>query len=255
MRSTVYQRFPSTHWSLVRRAGTAAEPEARRQALAVLLTRYLPALRSYLRLVRQIPSADADDLLQAFITDQFLQRDLLARADRSRGRFRTLLLTCLNNFVATRARTAAARTADLLAEPPLADGRVPEPPLAVECAWARALVHEVLEAMREECARTGRPDIWAVFEGRVLAEIFADGTCVSYKELAARLHLGSPGQAANLLVTAKRMYARLLRAAVSEYELEPEDVDAEIADLRRILQSRGDAVEEPSRDGVARREG
>ncbi len=233
MSSLHYQPFPHTHWSLVRRAG-APDAAARHDALATLLARYQPALRSYLRVVRKIPPDEADELLQSFIADQLLEHDLLRRADQARGRFRTLLLTSLNNFVVSRGRHARRRAAEPLA-PEAHAAADPAPDLAVQAAWARALVHEVLHALERQCALARRPDIWLVFQGRILAEVFGTGRVVPYEELAAQLQLSSPAQAANLLVTAKRMYARLLRLAVGEYECRPEDVDAEIADLRQTL--------------------
>ena len=117
----------------------------------------------------------------------------------------------------------------------MADMQTPPPHATVDAAWARALVRDVLLAMRTECEQTGRRDVWIVFEGRVLAEVYGKGEVVSYEDLARQVNLGSPTQAANLLVTAKRMYARLLRAAVAEYELDFEQVDAEITDLRGML--------------------
>lgn len=237
MSSMDYQPFPQTHWSLVRRAGQPALA-SRREALAVLLGRYQPALRSYLRFVRKLPADQADDLLQAFIADQLLEQNLIARADESRGKFRTLLLTSLNNFAISRSRQAKLRSAESLPETP-APSAEPGPERVVQAAWARALVHEVIAAMREECRQAKRSDIWLVFEGRILAEIFGTGPVLAYEDLAAQLRLQSPAQAANLLVTAKRMYVRLLRVAVAEYEAVPEDVDAEIAELRGILAAGG----------------
>jgi DNA-directed RNA polymerase specialized sigma24 family protein len=240
-----YHPFPQTHWSLVRRAGgagaggggggDAADEEARREALATLLARYAPALRSYLRTVRRLPEDAADDLLQAFIADRLLASELLRSADAGRGQFRTLLLTSLNRFATSRFRSERLRSADPLAEGSDPPDAGPSPAAAVEAAWARTLIHGVTEAMREQCAATGRADVWAVFEGRVLAEIFEDRPPVSYEQLAARFGLQSPAQAANLLITAKRMYARLLRTAVAEYEPDEARIDAEIADLRRLL--------------------
>ncbi len=98
-----------------------------------------------------------------------------------------------------------------------------------------ALVHQVVEGMRRECAETDRLDVWTVFEKRILAEIFHDAQPSSYQSLAEELTLQSPSQAANLLVTAKRMYARLLRAAVAEYEPSDEAIEEEIAALRKAL--------------------
>jgi hypothetical protein len=216
--------------------GGGGDEEARREALATLLSRYAPALRSYLRTVRRMSPDAADDLLQAFIADRLLASELIRSADAQRGQFRTLLLTSLNRFATTRYRAERLRSAGDLPEGDIGpDMTSPTPPAAVEAAWARALVHSVVDGMRAECLASGRADVWAVFEGRVLAEIFEDHQPIAYEELAARFGLKSPTQAANLLVTAKRMYARLLRAAVAEYEPDEARIDAEIADLRRIL--------------------
>jgi DNA-directed RNA polymerase specialized sigma24 family protein len=236
MGSMDYQPFPKTHWSLVRRAGgaLATDEGARHAALAVLLERYQPALRSYLRVVRRMPAEAADDLLQDFIADKLLERELLLRADEKRGRFRTLLLTSLNRFAISRARRERTRSADALTAE-VDDAGAPAPHAAVDAAWARALLQNVLQEMKRECQQTGRMDVWIVFEGRILADIFGRQPVMSYDELARRCRLVSPTQAANLLVTAKRMYARLLRAAVGEYELNVDDVEREIAELRQMV--------------------
>jgi DNA-directed RNA polymerase specialized sigma24 family protein len=232
---TPYQPFPLTHWSLVHRA---AAPNAQHDALTTLLTRYQPALRSYLRHVRRLPTADADDLLQSFITDKLLERQLLQHADEKRGRFRTFLLASLNNFAISRHRAAPHTTAAFDSPSDIADSDAPSPDLKVEAEWARTLIHNVLAAMHEECRRTDRMDVWTVFQERILAGIFTGREPIPYETLAQNLHLKSPTQAANLLTTAKRTYARLLRAAIAEYELGAggdDAIDAEIADLRNIL--------------------
>jgi RNA polymerase sigma-70 factor (ECF subfamily) len=230
MRST-YHPFPPTHWSLVHRAAHSA-PEARKKALASLLARYLPALKSYLRTARKLKPADADDLLQSFIADKVLARDLLKHADASRGRFRTFLLTSLNNYAASRHRKAVAKPTPTPLHLPAPD---PTPARAAEAAWARTLLQNVLDAMRHECRRTRRPDVWAVFQTRILAPIYDNTPPPSYADLAKTLHLASPTQAANLLVTAKRLYARLLRTAIAEYERDDAAIDDELAALHNAL--------------------
>jgi len=246
MSSMDYHPFPKTHWSLVRLAGgnDAADEQARQSALAALLARYQPALRSYLRVVRRMPADAADDLLQDFIADKLLEKELLRRADETRGRFRTLLLTTLNHFAISRARRERIRSADSL-DTDIDDAVASAPHAAVDAAWARALLRQVLHDMRQECERSVRMDIWMVFDGRILAEIFGTQAVISYDELARRAHLTSPTQAANLLVTAKRMYARLLRAAVAEYELNVENVELEIAELRQMVAAGPDMADRP----------
>ena len=229
--------FPETHWSLVHRAGFG-EGESRREALTVLLMRYEPALLSYLRQTRQMPEDQARELLQEFITQKVLEYQLLQHAQKERGRFRTLLLTSLNNFAIDRFRAVQRTSIDPSEELERSAFRKQYPGASAvfDATWARSLVHAVLKNMRHECARIGRMDIWIVFEKRVLAEFFGGCEPVPYEILAAELQIGSPTQTANLLVTGKRMYARLLRSAVAEYEIEGDAIDLEIADLCRALE-------------------
>lgn len=79
-----------------------------------------------------------------------------------------------------------------------------------------------------------------MFQGRVLAATLEGGAVVPYAELAQRLGWATPAQGSNVLVTANRMFARVLRATVGRYELAPEDVEREIDSLHEIL-SRGGA--------------
>jgi DNA-directed RNA polymerase specialized sigma24 family protein len=155
--------FPTTRWSLVARAGNApassgdadaaagADEASRREALGVLLTRYLPALRSHL-LRKGIRAHRVDDLLQGFIADRVIGGDLLAAADRGRGRFRAFLVTSLNNFAANclREETAAKRAPKgravvSLASPELASKTGDHSSAdAFDVDWAREVLAEAL---------------------------------------------------------------------------------------------------------------
>jgi DNA-directed RNA polymerase specialized sigma24 family protein len=231
--TATFHPFPNTHWSLVRRAGLP-DQVAQREALKTLLERYLPALRSFLRTVMRMDEGEADDLLQAFVTEQVLVHRLISRADESRGRFRSLLLTSLRNFAVSNRRSQKVRIAESAFGSNVEDGR-PTTDFMAQAEWARALVNGVIETMHRECAESGRLDVWTVFEERVLASVGGNRAPMAYESLSNRLGLPSPTSAANLLVTAKRMYERLLRAAVTEYVRDPARIDEEIMDLRRIL--------------------
>jgi DNA-directed RNA polymerase specialized sigma24 family protein len=237
MTLNAYHPFPETHWSLVHRAGFG-EGESRRQALTTLLVRYEPALLSYLRGIRQMSDDQAQELLQEFIADKVLEYQLLQHAQKERGQFRALLLTSLSHFAVDRFRSrkrASIEPREEL-ERSVAHKSGPSASAIFEASWARSLVHAVLENMENECIRTGRKDIWTVFEKRILAEFFDGREPTPYEQLAQELQIDSPTQTANLLVTAKRMYARLLRSAIAEYEMESSDVEMEIADLCRALE-------------------
>ena len=240
MENCEHESFPQTHWSLVRVA-SAGNEEARRNALGTLLSRYEPALKSYLCAARRMNTAEAEDLLQSFFADKVLERDLFRHADESRGRFRTFLLKSLDHYRIDRSRrenrreSAEAQFCRAAAEGVETESASLAPPVLAEAAWARTLIQHALGNMHRECQQTHRMDVWAAFQDRIIVPLYENAAPSSYESLAARLGLASPTHAANLLVTAKRMYARLLRQAIAEYECDEPCIDAEIAALRAAL--------------------
>ena len=89
-------RFATTIWGQVLAAGDeqASEHEV---ALESVCQRYWPPIYAYLRKKGHSPD-EAKDLTQAFF-EFLLEHHTLTRADPARGRFRSFLLTVLENFV------------------------------------------------------------------------------------------------------------------------------------------------------------
>jgi DNA-directed RNA polymerase specialized sigma24 family protein len=90
--------FQTTHWTLVLRAGQTESTKSAQQALSDFCEAYWPPLYAFLR-HRGYPSADAQDLAQAFFA-HLLEQNTLSRADQEKGRLRTFLLGSLQNFLA-----------------------------------------------------------------------------------------------------------------------------------------------------------
>jgi RNA polymerase sigma-70 factor (ECF subfamily) len=253
-----YAEFPSTHWSLVGRAG--ADPsEARRRALGHLIHQYLPALKTYLVRGRRVAADQADDFLQGFVAQKFLEDDLVRRADATRGRFRTFLIAALNNYCASQARAAAARRrrpaggfapGDVAAHDGT-DARAADPSAAFDLDWAREVLSQAVERMRAQCRASARADVWGVFDARVLGPTLRESEPVPYGELVVQYGFASPSQASNVLVTGNRMFARVLKEVIGSYEQDPEGVEQEIRDLRDVL-SRAAAQGRPG-PGVGKR--
>jgi DNA-directed RNA polymerase specialized sigma24 family protein len=207
-----------------------------RTALSEFLKRYLPALRSHLVRRRRLNRDEAEDLLQAFICDKIIQGHLISKAVQGRGRFRGFLRRTLDNYFYTELRRR--KQPALPIDDQLDSGAVEEPADSFDVPWAREVVRAALERMQEECRVSGRPDVWGVFDARILAEL--DGQPpLPYEQLVARFNLKSPTQAMNLVITAKRMYERCLRTVVAEYTPEGAEVDAEIQQLAEILSQGG----------------
>jgi DNA-directed RNA polymerase specialized sigma24 family protein len=232
-------RFPTTQWSVVEQAGVS--DEAGGAALERLLPRYLAPLRTHLMRHKRLEPQQAEDLLQGFLVERVLERNLIGGALREKGRFRTFLLVALDRFVSNQLRdarslkrspgqelapldTAAAETSP-----------APTPSGVFESAWARQVLSNAAERMRDECKASTRDDIWQIFDGRILSPTLEGAEPIPYEQLVARFGLGDVGAASNLLVTAKRMFARSLREVVGEYMSKDGQVEEEIAELRAIL--------------------
>ncbi|MGA2618436.1 MAG: hypothetical protein ABSF26_12560 [Thermoguttaceae bacterium] len=227
--------FPSTHWSLIFSA-RAEDSLRRREALDELLRLYLPALRAHLLYRRRIEPHRAEDLLQGFVARQVLERELLVKADATRGRFRSFLLKSLQNYVFTELGKSAPKEVALDLQSP---GEAVYDVFELE--WARQVLQETLRRMKRDCARDGQTARWELFVCRVVLPTLTDNPSPPYQALIERFAFRSPEQAANALVTAKRQFERTLRAVIAETENATDDaqIDAEIADLCRTLQNAG----------------
>lgn len=227
-----FGEFPrmTSIWGLVQQvqAGTAS-----REALQALLVQYRPPLKAHLVVRKKLSSQAADDLLQNFIASKILRLKLIERADRAKGRFRSFLLTALDRYVIDEFRKAdepVQALGDMPVEMPTPDASEP-----FDVAWARQVIDAAVSRMQETCRKDARPDIWGVFEERMLKPILHGTEPASYETLVAKFGLATPMQASNVLMTAKRMFRRAMEEVVREYEAGDEDVQAEVESLRTIL--------------------
>jgi DNA-directed RNA polymerase specialized sigma24 family protein len=235
--------FPTTDWSLLGRAGDD-QTEIRRDALATVLRRYLPALRAHLIWRRRVPEDRADDLIQSFVCDRMLEQNLIVQADHYRGSFRSFLRACLNHYVSSQLRRERAHkrsphghTVTTLNEAAL---RVVDSSASSESsdefdrAWAKQLVAETLRRMKQECGASGRHDVWTVFTSRIVEPLLHGVEPDGYTRLADECALRTRATANNLLTTAKRMFARCMRQVVGEYARGGQ-MDTEIRELMAVL--------------------
>jgi DNA-directed RNA polymerase specialized sigma24 family protein len=224
----------------VRQAGDKSA-QGSREALALLLQRYLPALRAHLQYGTSLQESQVDDLLQGFVSDKILESDLLGRADHRRGKFRTLLLTSLHRYMvdqwrSEKAKKRAAQQAVQL-DNDFAGLWIATSETAsssFDLAWARQIIDETLRRMESECRALQRLDMWGVFETRLVGPILHGEKPLPYDELVTKFSLTTPRQASNVLITGKRMFVRILREVVGEYTPH-EEIDVEIQQLCRDL--------------------
>lgn len=236
--------FPLTNWTLVRRAGEESGA-AKRMALGELLPRYLSAMRSHLIYRKRLDPLDAEDMLQAFIASKVLEADLISSADPERGKFRTFLLTSLDRFTFNQLRDRKAKKRGGMDKRVSLDDELQsaepghQPKDAFDIQWGREVLGESLRRMEAACAACGRPDLWGVFEARVVGPTLGETKAVDYDVLVKRFGYKSPSQASNALITANRTFQRILREVIGEYASDETEIESEIEDLRTILSGSG----------------
>lgn len=224
------------------------DSSVRAPAVEKLVRRYWPAIYAYIRRSGR-DVHEASDLTQGFITTVILQRALPEKADQSRGRFRSLLLTSLRNYLRERHRYDARRrptdSGDRAApvvsafDIDAAEGRIFETPeAAFSYHWSAAMVRRVLDQVRASCRLDGYELHWHVFEARVARPLLQGGVAPNLGLLVERFDLEDAAAASNMIVTVKRRFARLLREEIRA-TLGPgasrEDVEDELAMLLRDL--------------------
>ena len=234
--------LPPTRWSAVERAGDRSV-DAWVRDLETLARLYRPVLVRHLVSRFPVPPDRAEDMVQTFLVEKLLAQNAVRHATPQRGRFRSFMLKVFDNFVASQLRSQRAfkrcpleqdaENLDELPEMPSGDASLSD---AFDTLWARQVLARALERMREECARAKeRHVLWSLLEARTIGPLLDNAAPMPYEELVARFGLQSPSEAFNLLVTAKRMFARTLRAVVRETVSDDGEVEAEIQELKRIV--------------------
>ena len=229
-------RFPMTRHSVLLAAGST-DPEVRRRAFETLVTAYWKPVYKYLRVKWSLLDEDAQDLTQAFFAVAF-EKGYLERYDPARARFRTFLRTCLDGFAANQRKSAqrlkrgggaqvlsldfAGAEGEILHHE-VADGLDLDEYFRRE--WVRHLFALAVEALRAECARSGKLGPFALFE-RYDLDRPDTGERLTYARLAEELGL-SPTQVTNDLAWARREFRRhvletLREISASEAEFQTE---------------------------------
>ena len=233
--------FTTTQWSVVLDA-RHTDPVRAQAALERLCRRYWYPLYAFVRRSGQT-AHDAEDTTQGFFA-HLLGKNALKRVGQDKGRFRTFLLTSLVNFMNDeRDRQGAAKRGgknqvlswDALAaeeayrhEP--VDSFTPE--TLFERRWAFTLVQQVLARLRKECENDGKKELFDKLDpcltGRIPSGLYA--------EMSARFGM-SQGSVRVLVHRLRRHLGQLLRSEIAHTVARPDEVEAELRYLFRIVGS------------------
>ena len=233
------REFRTTHWSVVLAAGDAASPQSA-EALERLCRAYWLPLYAYVRRCGRDPE-DAQDLTQAFFK-HFLENNAVSRADRQRGRFRSFLLTSLQNFISNEWRRASAEKRGggraLLSWDELSPETRYQPEAASELTpdkvfdqrWALTLFQQALVRLREESTAAGKGEQFERLKDFLSAEP-GEG---AYAEIAAHLGLSSSAVAVAVHRLRQR-YGQLVRDEIAHTVASPAEVEEELQYLIKLM--------------------
>lgn len=157
--------FPDTRVSLVLDLSSDDAP-TRARAVDLVVNAYRSPVIAVLRKQWSLDLPDAEDLAHDFFAHA-LEREWLARYDRNKGRFRTFLRTCLQDFARTAHEAAhrLKRGGHLTAVPieetsASTDADVDR---LFEQEWVRSVMTMALERLRHDCESVGRERTYDVF--------------------------------------------------------------------------------------------
>lgn len=227
--------FQPTLWSVVLRAKDRRDPHCR-TALQRLCELYWRPVYVYVRWKGRSVE-NAEDATQGFFAE-LVEKGLLERVERGKGRFRNYLLAVLEHYLANEYRRGRAEKRGGGEAPLHLDFRRAEtevrfepagsetPETAFRRSWALAVLQNAFESLRRE------------FEGRGLAGPFdairshlaAEADRGSYEQIAQRLG-ASVSEVTNLLHRSRRRLRELIVAALRETVDREEDVEEELREL------------------------
>ena len=171
-----------------------------------------------------------------------LARELFRRADQTKGRFRTFLLTALKRYATDvhNKQTAGKRTPEgeivTLDTAEMADflrsRSELEPDQVFYHLWASQILNEVLTEVRDNCCRSGREKHWQVFHAKVVIPIMDNAEPPALKDLCPQYAIEDETTASNMILTVKRQFRSAMKRQLRQFV----ESDAEVEDeLREVL--------------------
>ena len=232
-----------TDWSMILDAGQVDSP-SRSASLDRLVRRYWPPLFAYVR-ATGCSASEADDIVQGFVADVILERNLPGHADRGRGRFRGLLFRSIGNYIrdhhrrnqSLKRRPEQGKVASLDVEgcPTPSDQSTDDPEQAFTRHWVATLLRRAIETVRTSFIDQGREVEWEIVEARLVRPMNDGVPPIPYSNLVERFEMRDVPQAASFLVNGKRALGQAILAEIGETVDSPDQVDDEARDLLRLL--------------------
>jgi DNA-directed RNA polymerase specialized sigma24 family protein len=219
--------FPPTEWTWL------LHYPQRETVLAELCRKYWKPVYCYLRSMG-LANEEAKDLTQSFFTEKVLGQDLIQKADREKGRFRSFLLRAAHNYAVSVKRGEKAHGS---LHPDQEDARTFDAPeAAFNRAWADQLLHEVLEELEQECRQRNKLVHWRLFQEWILEPEVEENKAMS--EICLKHGVAEASTAYHMIENVKRRFRALLRDRLSALAGSEQDIEAEIREFIEVFSGR-----------------
>ena len=239
----VGKEFLTTHWSMIG-GSKAGEADRDRALFDLLIQRYWKPVYCYLRR-KGIGNEEAKDITQGFFQEIVLGKNLIDKADQTRGRFRSLLLTALNNYLVDIYHKASAQKqipkSKLLSMSQMEWSDFPQavttltPEDTFTYSWISALLEQVIQDVKRHYERAEKSVHWQVFYAKTLRPIMEDSEVPNMESLCARFGIANVDVASNMIVTVKRRFQTILQKHLRNTVTSDQEVEEEIHEIKRFL--------------------
>ena len=230
-------QFHTTRWTLVL-ASARDQSQTGRAALAALCQTYWYPLYAFARRRGHSPH-DSQDLTQGFFL-HILEHRALSGVDPLKGKFRSFLLACFQNYLSVETRRAhrlkrGGQCQFVSLDLESAENRYRYEPTdyltaekIFEARWALTLIDHAMMVLREEYVGRGKELIFDTLKGYVGIGESSPGA--SYEEAAKALGIGV-GTVKTFIHRLRNRYLAVVREEVTRTVSDPAEIESEIRAL------------------------
>jgi len=240
------EAFLTTHWSLIENVKQHQDKD--RALIGLLLKRYWKPVYCYLRR-KGYDNEQAKDLTQGFLHEVVLNRNLLERADSSRGRFRYFLQYALNQYLLDEYRKETARKH--IPKDKLVSLDINDPPILSHLAgkldaeqsfnyvWKADLLERVFTEVKDRYTKRGMETHWFVFNERLLRPTLEGTAQPSLKKICMQYGIDNESTVSNMLNTVKKLVRSTLKNHIRQTVISGDVAEEELKEIFKFFEKKG----------------
>jgi DNA-directed RNA polymerase specialized sigma24 family protein len=236
------EMFLTTHWSLIE--DVQSDEDKDKALIGLLLDRYWKPVYCYLRR-KGYDNEQAKDLTQGFFHEVVLNRNLVQRADKSKGRFRTFLLHALDQYIINEKRNQTTRkrlpkgklvSFDIISPPDLPEAvSKSSPEDSYNYAWTAAMLDKILSEVERSCIEDDMEIHWRIFQDKIVQPILTDVEPPSFADTCEKYGIEDQKKVSNMITTVKRRLQKALREYLRTIAASEDEIYEEFSEIMQFF--------------------